>query len=144
MVCALLIGNYIELNKMIGEKLNAKLSDPEFIKRVVSEIKPRFLIFDENQKILLKSKGVLNYIDPDGIKIEKSGREIVSIKIKTKEYMDFPPVLTSLDENIFFKEPERPIATEFVYNTVELASGKWAVAYKDKPPIRFKFDIIVP
>ncbi len=141
-IVGVIIANFALLNMMIDDKVSAKLNSREFLKQVVEKFQPHFLIFDENKKILLKSKLVLQYIDPNEIVIEKKDRDIESIKIKTTEYIDFPPILTSLDENILFHAPERKDQF-FIYKAVK-GGGVFGTPYSEvPPPARFKLDLII-
>ena len=105
-VAGIVLANLFALNQMIDEKVTAKLDSPEFLRKVVENIQPHFFIFDENEEILIKSKSIVKYVDLNGLDIVKEGKNLRAIRIKTKEFIDFPPILTSLDEDVYFNKPE--------------------------------------
>jgi len=58
----------------INSKIEDKINDPSFVKKVASEIQLPFFIFDENERIIYDNNAY-NLIN--SIKVEKEKKEIV-------------------------------------------------------------------
>lgn len=139
-VIALMFSIFLQLNSSIDKKIETKLKDPVFIKKVASEIRLPLLIFDEEKKYLTDI-GASELIKD--IKIIKDGRDIKEIIITPNKFLQIAPMLESYDSHIKFDEPQHGSQFDWVYKTI-LPEMIFAETYPSgKQPLKkFKLQII--
>lgn len=140
-VLAFLFAIFIHVNRSIDKKIETKLSDPEFLRKVANRVKLPFVIFDEDNSIVVDT-GAMGIIDE--ICIKKADRnEVSEIIVSPKKYLAVAPILESLDPKIEFQYPIKGDKFDFIYKRVEMANV-WANTYASKPPkSRFRLQVIV-
>ncbi|MBC8427056.1 MAG: hypothetical protein H8E00_00210 [Deltaproteobacteria bacterium] len=140
-VLALLFAIFLHVNRSIDKKIEIKLSDPEFLRKVANRVKLPFVIFDEDNSIVVDT-GAMGVIDE--ICIKKADRNEVSmIIVSPKKYLAVAPILESLDPKIEFQYPTKGDKFDFIYKRVEMDTV-WENTYESKPPkSRFRLQIIV-
>ena len=117
----------------IDSKIEEKLNNPEFIKKVASEIQLPFLIFDENNRILVDN-GASALINSIVVKKEKG--EVISIIISPKEFIQIPPIIENINSNLDFFEPERINQIDLMYKVNSEVGGGFLVDESYKEPIK--------
>lgn len=135
-IIGVLITIVLLLSSSINSRIEKKVNDPNFIKKIASEIRLPFLIFDEEKRYLYDD-GALDIIK--NIEIVREGRDIKQIIITPKRFLAVAPIMESLDPEVQFEDPERGKGLDWIYKTnlPETAFGR------TKPPKkRFKLQII--
>jgi hypothetical protein len=97
----MILGVIVSILVVIGlmdKRIENKLHDPEFISKVADEVKLPFVIFDENNSIVVDN-GAMNIIEKISIN-RKDRRSISEIIITPKKYLAIAPILESLDPKI--------------------------------------------
>jgi len=125
----------------IEAKIEGKLKDPVFLRQIVSRIRLPFIIFDENESILVDT-GAMKYIDAIEV-IRDKDNDIRDIKISPKTFMALTPIIESLNSEIEFLNPERGKKFDLIYKAVwpsiliskDFPEGK-------KTALSFKLEII--
>jgi hypothetical protein len=102
-IFAIFVTIIIQFNSSIDKKIEIKLQDPIFIKKVASNARLPLLIFDEEKKFLADT-GASELIRD--IKIVKDGRDVKEIIITPKRFFPVAPILESIDGYIEFDEPQ--------------------------------------
>lgn len=128
-------------NSSIEKRIDSKLNDPTFLRKVADEVRFPFVIFDEDKSVIVHAN-TMKHINK--IEIYKEERQEVSrIVITPNQYMAIPPVLESLNAQMEFEDPVRGEGFAFVYKRVEM-QDVWANTYASgKPPKRrFRLQII--
>jgi hypothetical protein len=120
----------------VDKKIDAKLQEPLFLKKLASQIRLPFLIFDE-EKRYLADDGALDIIK--NIEIIRDGRDIKQIIITPKRFLAVAPILESLDPDVQFEDAERGKELDWVYKT-NLPETTWGRT--KAPKKRFKLQII--
>lgn len=140
-IIVLMFAIFIQLNSSIEKKIENKLNDPEFIRKVTNIVRLPFVIFDEDESIIIDT-GAMNYIER--IEVKKDQRQEVSeIIVSPKRYMPVAPILESLDIEIEFDEPTRGQKFDLVYKAVDIATAFGKTYASGKPPKRrFRLQII--
>ena len=140
-IIALMFAVFIQLNSSIEKKIENKLNDPEFIRKVAQIVRLPFVIFDEDEAIIIDT-GAMNHIKQ--IEVIKGPRQQVSeIIVSPKKYMPVSPILESLDIEVEFDEPTRGQKFDLVYKTVEIDTAFAKTYASGKPPKRrFRLQII--
>jgi len=131
---------FLQLYNSIDKKIETKLKDPDFIKKVASEIRLPLLIFNEEKTFLIDigASELLN-----DIKIIKDGRDVKEIIITPKKFLPVAPILESYDSDIEFEEPQHGSKFDWIYKTI-LPEMVFAKTYPSgKPPLKkFKLQVI--
>jgi hypothetical protein len=89
----------------IDKKIEQRINDPEFIKKVASEVRLPFTIIDENN-IIQYDSGALEYIEEIDVELDEE-KEIKQIIITPKKYMPIAPLIECINSNFEFAEPEK-------------------------------------
>jgi hypothetical protein len=140
-ILALIVTVFLQLNGSIDEKIEKKLKDPEFISKVADEVKLPFVIFDEDDSIIVDT-GTMSIIDKISIN-KKDGRYISEIIITPKKYLAIAPILESLDPQIEFQDPIRGNKFDFIYKRLE-GTVIWKNNYASTPPkSKFRLQVII-
>jgi hypothetical protein len=135
-IITVLILFYNSINSKIEEKIN----DPNFVKKVASEIQLPFLIFDESERIIYDNNAY-NLIN--SIKVEKQKEEIVSITIFPKAFMQIPPIIESVNSDLNFDEPERVNQIDWRFKVNTAGGAAFVVIDSHKKLIKkFKLTLI--
>ena len=137
-----LIAIYSYFNNTINDKIEQKLKDPEFIRKVADEVRLPFVIFDENKTVSVDT-GAMKYIVDFEIKKGET-QEISEIIISPKSFMALPPLLESIDaKEIEFEKPKRGNKFDLIYKTVRYDSG-WGKMLSEgsKPQLRFRLQLV--
>jgi hypothetical protein len=138
---ALMFTIYISLDSKIDKKVEEKFKDPVFINKLAEEIKFPFVIFDEDNSVVVDT-GAMSIIEKITIN-KKDGKEISDIIITPKKYLAIAPILESLNPDIAFLDPIRGNKFDFIYKKLEVENA-WANTYKTKPPkSKFRIQVII-
>jgi len=138
-VLAILMTVIIQVNSSVDKKIEEKLQDANFIRKVAVEVRLPFLIFDEDRRYLADT-GASEWIQT--IKITKDGRSIKEIIITPKRFLPVPPVIESYDTDIEFEEPQQGEEFTWIYKTI-LPEMTWARTYPSGMPPRKRFKLQV-
>lgn len=124
----------------LDKKIEAKISDPNFIKKLAKEIQLPFLVFDENNVVLSDVGGYELLESFEVIKNEKG--DISAIRITPKSYLAMAPILENIGTNMNFLEPKRIENISWLFE-VDTGYGGFLVTESYKEPIRkFRLTII--
>jgi hypothetical protein len=138
-IIAAVIGIYVFLSNSINSRIEEKINDPNFVKKVASEIRLPFLIIDESEHII-HDDNAFNLLN--SIKVEKEKKEVVSITISPKAFMQIPPIIENMNSNLVFNEPERVNQIDWRFK-VNKEAGGFIVTESHKEPIKkFKLTFI--
>jgi hypothetical protein len=132
-IIAGLIAIFLYLSNSINSRIEEKINDPNFVKKVASEIQLPFLIFDESERIIYDNNAY-NLIN--SIKVEKKKKEIVSITIFPKSFMQVPPIIENMNSDLDFHEPERVNQIDWRFKVNKEASFAKLVTESFKEPIK--------
>lgn len=136
-VLAVMIMVYFTLDNKIDKKVEEKFKDQVFINKLAEEIKFPFVIFDEDNSVVVDA-GAMSIIEK--ITIDKKGG---SITVTPKKYLAIAPILESLNPAIIFQDPIRGNKFDFIYKRLEVATA-WANTYTTKPPkSKFRIQVII-
>ncbi len=140
-IMAALFGLIIGGIYYIDYRIEEKLKDASFVRRIAREIRP-VLIFDENEHIIADNGALEEYISDLSIKPpqESEGGLVLIIRVTTKKFLSTPPILESLDFNCKIK-PERQKKFDWqfkIYVQKILGLG----ASPPPTPNRFRLEII--
>lgn len=125
----------------IDSKIDEKLRNPEFVKKVASEMQLPFLIFDENNRILFDNEAsvLIRSID-----VKKEKVEVISIVISPKNFMQIPPLIENINSNLDFYETERINKIDLIYKVNKEVGGGFLVDNTYKEPIKkFKLTFLI-
>ena len=137
-IIGVMIAILLQFNSSINTKIEEKINDPNFVKKVASEIQLPFLIFDENERIIYDNNAY-NLIN--SIKVEKQKEEIVSITIYSKAFMQIPPIIENMNFHLDFDEPKRVNQIDWRFKVNKETA--YIVAESHKEPIKkFKLTFI--
>ena len=142
-VIALMFAIFIQLNSSIDKKIEIKLKDPEFIRMVANEVRLPFVVFDENNSIIIDN-GAMNHIEK--IKIKKEDRlEVSEIIISPKKYLAVAPILENLDAYMAFENPIRGDKFDLIYKKAEMTETQWGDGrpLDKRPKKKFRLQMIV-
>ncbi|MHB8770206.1 MAG: hypothetical protein ACYC7J_04340 [Syntrophales bacterium] len=142
-ILALMFAVFIQLNSSIDKKIEEKLKNPEFIQMIAREVRLPFVVFDENNSIIVDS-GAMDYIEK--IEIKKEDRQEVSeIIISPKKYLAVPPILENLDAYMAFEMPTRGNRFDLIYKKAETEEVKWGDGrpIDKRPKKKFRLQIII-
>jgi hypothetical protein len=139
-VLALFATAIIQLNSSVEKKIEQRLSDPQFIMKVASEVRLPFLIFDEDNRYLADFGGseLIHEIRVD----RKDARDLKEIVVTPKRAMPIAPIIESYNETTF-EDPVKGEKLDWIYRAVEPETA-WASTYPSgkQPKRRFKLQII--
>jgi hypothetical protein len=132
----IMITIFIQLNASVDQKIETKLKDPDFIRKVAAEVRLPFVIFDEDKSVIVDT-GAMDHIT--SIEVHKGERQEVSeIIISPKKFMAIAPILENLDGRMEFESPIRGANLDFVFKKVQMGSV-WADTYASGHPPKRKF-----
>ena len=78
----------------MDQKIEKKISNPEFIREIASKIRPS-VIFDSKETILVDMGG-MQYIETISVETDNSPRNPKKIIVTPKAYMAHAPIITSI------------------------------------------------
>ena len=142
-IIALMLAIFIQFNNSINQKIDQKLNDPSFIKKVADEVRLPFVMFNDNESIIANT-GAMNYIEDFKIKKDKN-QNITEILVSPKSFMAIPPILESLDDkDIKFEEPIKGEKYDLIYKVVQYGGVGWGtvLAEGSKPQRRFRLQLV--
>ena len=131
----------IYLRADISSEISEKLNDQEFVQKIANVIKPAYVIFDSNGKVL-HNDGCEDFLQLDGIKIDRVKSQLHSITIPTKKYLEIPPIVTSIDAEMYFRQAKRTGTYEWQFDAVELNYAYFGKPDGGVPAGRFRLEII--
>lgn len=127
----------IHVNSSIDKKLEAKLNEPGFIRKVAAQARLPFLVFDEHERYLLDT-GASKFIAKINV-VKEPGASIKQIVVSPNKLFPIAPVLQSFPGGPEFQEAEKGERYDWVYKTID--RSVWG--YDGKPPVRrFRLEII--
>lgn len=91
-IIGVLITVALLLSSSINSRIEEKVNDPNFIRKIASEIRLPFLIFDEEKRYLYDD-GALDIIKT--IEIVRDGRDIKQIIVTPKRFLAVAPIIRS-------------------------------------------------
>jgi hypothetical protein len=108
-----LIAALYGVNSYIDNRIKKKITEPEFIREVVSVFRPA-LIFDNHERILA-DQGALKFIQT--VKVVSQGEDAVpsEIIVTPKEFLAVAPLLESLDIDETDIEAERGEGLNWIF-----------------------------
>lgn len=138
---SLMFAVLVHFNSSIEKKIENKLNDEKFIRKVANEVRLPFVIFDE-EKSIIADTGAMDHID--AIEVRKGERQEVSeIIISPKRFMAVAPILESFDPKIEFEDPVHGEKFDYIFKRVEMGLV-WADRYSGKPPkSKFRLQLVM-
>jgi len=110
LILAALYGVYSYIDWRIEKKIN----NPEFIRKISSNIRPS-VVFDSNESIEI-DLGAMQFIEKIDVIPSKDPRFPEKIVVSPKDYLAHAPFLTTLDETEFAIMVERGKKFDWVYH----------------------------
>lgn len=104
-IISLIVTIVLIMQSNIDKKIDDKLNDPKFIKKLANEARLPFLIFDEKNKILA-DYGAYQYLEKISI-LNNEKNELIEIRISPKHFMNIAPIIECINGRLVFREPER-------------------------------------
>jgi len=89
----------------IDKKIEDKIKDPIFIRKLADEVKLPFLIFDEKNTIIA-DYGAYEYLEKITV-IKNSNNELEAIRITPKHFMNTAPIIENINGDLNLSEPKR-------------------------------------
>ncbi len=127
------------LNAYIDNKIDKKINNPSYIKKVASHVRP-FIIFDENESILADSGG-MEYIEDIKVEAKADRFEPIKIIITPKSHLAYPPLLEVISPYEVSIDTKRGIHHRWIYE-VSVEGRLGPDTTREIDPIRFKLEII--
>jgi hypothetical protein len=128
------------LSSDIDKRIEAQLKSPEFVKKVAEQVRLPFIIFDENDRVLVNSGGE-DYIE--SISVSNDDSINIQIVVLTKRFLHIAPLLQNLDGKMQFYDPERIGQNGWKFKSFEHG---YIIDHTNEnlipPPRRFRLEII--
>jgi len=127
------------MKSSIDRKIEEKLREPSFIKKLADQVKLPFLIFDENKKILADYDAYKYLKKIDVLRNEKG--VLTSIRITPKQFMNAAPIIKNINGDLNLSEPERAEEIDWVIH-VKPGPALLALESHKEPIKKFKLTIL--
>ena len=124
----------------IDKKIEQQINNTDYIKKVAEQVRLPFIIFDENETFLNNSGGE-EYVEEIRITKKVDG-DVDEIIVVCKKFLESSPIIQSIDEKIFFHQPERAEQKNWKFNAFQYTYFTAKGDQGTKPPSRFKIEII--
>ena len=98
----------------INNRIEDYINDPDFIKKVASEVRLPFVIFDENEVIHFDSNA-MSYIDRIEVKRDEK-KELESIYVYPKKFFNIAPLIECINSAFEFDEPVKVAPNGWKYS----------------------------
>jgi hypothetical protein len=131
-----LVGAIVGVNTWIDRKIDARTSDPAFIRQVASQVRPA-LIFDSNGSIIA-DLGAMQYFDEISVTFHEGEKKPGEIILKPKVLLGFPPEITGMGGVQIFPAAQRGPGLTWRYEVEEFYIQKETVSR----PFRFRLEVI--
>lgn len=108
---------YISAANSVDKKIEDKIKDPVFLEEVAKRINFPVIVFDEKESVLFKN-------DPDknfknfSVKKDNNGN-IESIIIEPDTVISSPPILETINTDLFFTEAKKQQQYSWVFYPIE-------------------------
>ena len=140
-----MVSAVLYLRTDIKSQISAKLNDPAVIEEIANKIKPPVIIFNEKGTVLYDDGGS-EYIRLGEIKtkFDKKIHIIESITIPTKKFSNIAPILSSIDNGVYFHEAERVDTYTWEYKIVKIDEEYGIRSNEDMaiPISRYRLEVI--
>ena len=137
-VISLIVTIVLIMQSRIDKKIDDKINDPNFIKKLANEARLPFLIFDENNKILA-DYGAYQYLKKILI-LNNEKNELIEIRISPKQFMNIAPIIECINGRLDFREPEREGEIDWL---IKIVYTSYLVAESHEESVKkFKLTII--
>jgi hypothetical protein len=123
----------------IDRKIEQKVNDPNFIKKLADEVKLPFLIFDEDNRVIA-DYGAYEYLQKISVVKSKQG-EVEAIRITPKHFMNTPPILENINGDLNLAEPERADQVDWVIS-IKPGPARLLLQSHVEPVKKFKLTIL--
>jgi len=133
---AALFGFYHGLNLYIDARIQAKISNPAFLRELAMSVSPS-VIFDEKETIVADS-GAMAYLEK--IAVSKGEKGELQITIKPIKYIGIEPILEPLDSRYAIKA-ERGHGYDWIFQLNSMNVVTWH-SPKERRVERFRLEII--
>jgi hypothetical protein len=132
----LLVGAYHGLNSYIDSRIDSKIHNADFLKKLARNVRPS-LVFDENGSILA-DMGAVPFVS--NISVSKESKGNLKITVSPAEYLGIQPVLEALDGQYVIRA-ERGQKFDWVFHLAGVQ--RLLLASSPKPEKgRFRLEII--
>lgn len=102
---ALLFTIVAYLVSSLDRKIEEKVADPSFVRRIAAEVRLPFVIFDENGTILSDVGG---YQLLESLRVMRNQKgTIIEIQVTPRTFLPVGPILESIGGEVSFQEPTR-------------------------------------
>lgn len=137
-IISLIVTIILIMQGRIDKKIDDKLNDPIFIKKLANEVRLPFLIFDENNSILADYSAFQYLIKIAILRNEKN--ELITIRISPKQFMNIAPIIENINGRLDFREPERIGEIDWLIKIVN--TGYMLLESHEESLKKFKITII--
>ena len=121
-----LISTLFYLNINVEDKINEKILSNEFIKRVTYELLPIVLFDHEGNVLFNRNADEYIYIDDISV-VQDEKKHEKKIIIKTKLFLEYPPILYSLEASEYFFDGKRVNSNTFIYKRINIKKKRWGL-----------------
>jgi len=118
-IISLIVTIVLIMQSRIDKKIDDKINDPNFIKKLANEARLPFLIFDENNKILADYGAYQHLTKIIILRNEKN--KLIEIRISPKQFMNIAPIIENINGRLDFREPERVEEIDWLIKIVNIS-----------------------
>ena len=133
----LLVGLYA-LNGHIGNIVDQKINNPEFVNKISEKARRPIVIFNQNESILVDN-GAMKYIDK--IKVISNKEDTEKIIVSPKSHLKVAPLLESLDAD-YVINVERGKKFEWIYTLGSIGRLLLESSAESTKEQRFRLEIV--
>lgn len=123
----------------IDRKIEEKINDPSFIRKLANEVKLPFLIFDETNKIIA-DYGAYEYLEKITV-IKNKKDDLEAIRITPKHFMNSAPIIENINGDLNLSEPERTGEIDWLIS-INPGPARLALESHVEPVKKFKLTIL--
>ena len=135
-----LLGGLYVLNNHIGDIVDQKINNPEFINEISEKARRPIVIFNQNESILIDI-GAMKYTDKIKVIFNKEDKDVEKIIVSPKSHLKAAPLLESLDA-AYTQIVERGKKFEWIYKLDSIDRLLLAGSAKPAEEQRFRLEIV--
>ena len=104
-IIGVVLSTALWMQNRIDRKIEEKIKEPSFVKKIADEVRLPFVIFDDNNRVIA-DYGAYQYLNEIHVLKDKD-KKLTAIEIKPKQFMSTPPIVENINGSLDFFEPER-------------------------------------